>query len=215
MVRRPINRPRARPPPARQPAALQTTTDDRRKQAKQYWPIRRASKNCDKYDFTWRTHEEQRPVFYCLHSRKKELARFVFSASGRTAEIPPPGSLYGSLIVDCWLRLWRWRLLMVVAGNKRGTLGHGIAQRDPRAESQAWSLQKPEITVENMTENSWKYINNKTIVYFSIALNQIRQEAPLSRRAMLVSSCYVSQGFKQQSNVTFKIIEGHRHGAIR
>jgi len=34
-------------PRARRPAALQTTTDDddRRQRAKQYWPIRRASKN--------------------------------------------------------------------------------------------------------------------------------------------------------------------------
>jgi len=29
--------------PIRPPAALQTTTDERRQQAKQYWPIRRVS----------------------------------------------------------------------------------------------------------------------------------------------------------------------------
>ena len=37
------DRPRARPD--RPPVVLQTTTDDRRQPAKQYWPIRRASNN--------------------------------------------------------------------------------------------------------------------------------------------------------------------------
>jgi len=41
-----VSRPTAHAPggrPARPSAALQTTTDDRRQRAKQYWPIRRAS----------------------------------------------------------------------------------------------------------------------------------------------------------------------------
>jgi len=35
--------------PARPPAALHTTTDDRRQRAKQYWPIRRGSNNIGRY----------------------------------------------------------------------------------------------------------------------------------------------------------------------
>ena len=42
-----VDPPRARQPARRPPAALQTTTDDRRLRAKQYWLIRRTSNNYD------------------------------------------------------------------------------------------------------------------------------------------------------------------------
>ena len=47
-----VGRPTAHAPdgrPARPPAALQTTTDDRRQRAKPYWPIRRASNKTGHY----------------------------------------------------------------------------------------------------------------------------------------------------------------------
>ena len=55
---RTVGRPTAHAPGgrlARPPAALQTTTDDRYQQAKQYWPIRRASNNftpTDRYHYS-------------------------------------------------------------------------------------------------------------------------------------------------------------------